>query len=85
MSGVTYQVRLLEPGDQQLAWDLGSRALGYRERPMPEGWASDSPGRRTATTSRHSSRQQARLDCPDHALMAARHALPSVTIYWVAA
>jgi predicted acetyltransferase len=47
MSGVTYQVRLLGPGDQQLAWDLGSLAFGYREQPMPEGWVSDSSGRRT--------------------------------------
>lgn len=47
MPGVTYQVRLLGPGDQQLAWELGSLAFGYRERPMPEGWVSDSPGRRT--------------------------------------
>ncbi|MCU7725419.1 GNAT family N-acetyltransferase [Actinoplanes sp. KI2] len=44
---MTYQVRLLGPGDQQLAWDLGSLAFGYRERPMPEDWVSDSPGRRT--------------------------------------
>ncbi|MBB2943526.1 putative acetyltransferase, partial [Actinoplanes lutulentus] len=43
----TYQVRLLGPEDQQLAWNLGSLAFGYHERPMPEGWASDSPGRRT--------------------------------------
>jgi predicted acetyltransferase len=47
MSGVTYQVRLLGPGDQQLAWDLGSLAFGYHERPMPEDWSSESPGRRT--------------------------------------
>ncbi|WP_433796302.1 GNAT family N-acetyltransferase [Actinoplanes sp. CA-252034] len=44
---MTYQVRPLGPGDQQLAWALGSLAFGYHERPMPEGWASDSPGRRT--------------------------------------
>ncbi|RSM74283.1 GNAT family N-acetyltransferase [Actinoplanes sp. ATCC 53533] len=47
MSGVTYQVRPLGPGDQQLAWELGSLAFGYREQPMPEGWTSDSAGRRT--------------------------------------
>jgi predicted acetyltransferase len=47
MSGVTYQVRPLGPRDQQLAWELGSLAFGYHEQPMPEGWASDSPGRRT--------------------------------------
>jgi predicted acetyltransferase len=44
---VTYQVRPLEPGDQRLAWELGSLAFGYHERPMPEGWTSDSSGRRT--------------------------------------
>ncbi|MFC4063572.1 GNAT family N-acetyltransferase [Actinoplanes subglobosus] len=44
---MTYEVRPLGPGDQQLAWDLGSLTFGYHERPMPEGWLSDSPGRRT--------------------------------------
>ncbi|MDI6100196.1 GNAT family N-acetyltransferase [Actinoplanes sp. NEAU-A12] len=44
---MTYQVRPLGPADQQLAWDLGSLTFGYHEQPMPEGWASDSPGRRT--------------------------------------
>ncbi|WP_285681671.1 GNAT family N-acetyltransferase [Actinoplanes sp. NBRC 103695] len=44
---MTYQVRPLGPGEQQLAWDLGSLAFGYHEQPMPEGWASDSPSRRT--------------------------------------
>jgi predicted acetyltransferase len=47
MTGVTYQVRLLGTEDQKLAWNLGSLAFGYHDRPMPEGWASDSPGRRT--------------------------------------
>jgi hypothetical protein len=47
MSDVTYRVRPLGPGDQRLAWDLGSLAFGYHERPMPEDWTSDSPGRRT--------------------------------------
>jgi predicted acetyltransferase len=44
---VTYQVRPLGPEEQRLAWDLGSLTFGYHERPMPEDWASDSPGRRT--------------------------------------
>ncbi|WP_433825849.1 GNAT family N-acetyltransferase [Actinoplanes sp. CA-015351] len=44
---MTYQVRRLGPEDQQLAWALGSLAFGYHERRMPEGWSSDSPGRRT--------------------------------------
>ncbi|BEL05062.1 GNAT family N-acetyltransferase [Actinoplanes sichuanensis] len=44
---MTYQVRPLGPEDQQLAWDLGSLAFGYHERPMPDGWVSDSPGRHT--------------------------------------
>ncbi|MEU4164829.1 GNAT family N-acetyltransferase [Actinoplanes sp. NPDC026670] len=44
---MTYEVRPLGPGEQQLAWDLGSLTFGYHERPMPEGWLSDSPGRRT--------------------------------------
>lgn len=47
MSGVTYRIRLLGPEDQRLAWDLGSLAFGYHGQPMPEGWTSDSPGRRT--------------------------------------
>jgi predicted acetyltransferase len=47
MSVVTYQVRPLGPEDQRLAWELGSLAFGYHEQPMPEGWTSDSPGRRT--------------------------------------
>lgn len=44
---MTYQVRPLGPGEQRLAWDLGSLAFGYHERPMPEDWTSDTPGRRT--------------------------------------
>ena len=44
---MTYQVRPLGPEDQQLAWELGSLAFGYHGRPVPEGWTSDSPGRRT--------------------------------------
>jgi len=43
---VTYQIRLLGPEDQQPSWDLGSLAFGYHDQPMPDGWASGSPGRR---------------------------------------
>jgi predicted acetyltransferase len=44
MSGMTYQVRPLGPDDQRLAWELGSLAFGYHERPMPEGWTPNAPG-----------------------------------------
>lgn len=44
---MTYLVRPLGPEDQRLAWALGSLAFGYHEQPMPEGWSSDTPGRRT--------------------------------------
>lgn len=47
MTRVTYQVRPLGPDDQRSAWDLGSLTFGYQERSMPEGWTSDSTGRRS--------------------------------------
>jgi predicted acetyltransferase len=40
-------VRPLAEADQADAWRLGSLAFGYRERTMPEGWTSDTPGRHT--------------------------------------
>jgi predicted acetyltransferase len=39
------KVRRLTPDDQAAAWRLGSLTFGYHEKPMPEGWTSDSPGR----------------------------------------
>jgi predicted acetyltransferase len=44
---VSYDVRLLTPGDQAAAWRLGSVAFGYHDRSMPVEWASDTPGRNT--------------------------------------
>ncbi|MBV1856164.1 GNAT family N-acetyltransferase [Catellatospora tritici] len=44
---MTFDVRALTAQDQKQAWDLGSLAFGYHDRPMPEGWVSDSPGRYT--------------------------------------
>lgn len=40
-----HDVRPLTPADQHAAWVLGSIAFGYRDRDMPDGWTSDSPGR----------------------------------------
>ncbi len=42
-----FEVRRLTPADQSAAWVLGSLAFGYRDRTMPPGWTSDTPGRRT--------------------------------------
>jgi len=44
---VVYEVRPLTPEDQIPAWKLGSIAFGYHDRPMPEDWKSDIPGRYT--------------------------------------
>ncbi|MFG1604790.1 enhanced intracellular survival protein Eis [Actinoplanes sp. NPDC049265] len=44
---MSYEVRPLGPGEQRLAWDLASLTFGYHDRPMPDGWTSDSTGRRT--------------------------------------
>src|SRR5687768_10513571 len=42
-----YEVRPLTSEDQTAAWKLGSLAFGYHDRPMPESWSSDTPGRYT--------------------------------------
>ena len=44
---MSYEVRPLGPEDQRLAWELAGLTFGYHDRPMPEGWSSDSRGRRT--------------------------------------
>jgi predicted acetyltransferase len=44
---VGYDVRALRDEDMAAAWNLGSTTFGYRDKEMPEGWTSDSPGRHT--------------------------------------
>ncbi len=42
-----YEVRPLTADDYAAAWKLGSLSFGYHDRPMPENWTSDTPGRFT--------------------------------------
>jgi predicted acetyltransferase len=44
---VGYEIRTLRDADMAAAWNLASTAFGYRDRPMPDNWTSDTPGRRT--------------------------------------
>lgn len=42
-----YEIKWLRAEDQAAAWHMGSLAFGYHDREMPQGWSSDTPGRRT--------------------------------------